>query len=51
MKVVTSSAPRTGRLYLQECSWYSFSIGAESTPEPWYGRIEYVSEKSSDTTD
>ena len=26
------SALRTGRLYLQECSWYSFSLGAESTP-------------------
>ena len=23
-----SSAPRTGRLYPQECSWYSFSLGA-----------------------
>jgi hypothetical protein len=26
------SASRTGRLYPQECSWYSFSLGAESTP-------------------
>ena len=25
IKVVRSSASRTGRLYLQECSWYSFS--------------------------
>ena len=30
-------------------SWYSFSLGAESTPEPWYGREEYVTEESSDT--
>jgi hypothetical protein len=34
MKVVRSSASRTGRLYPQECSWYSFSLGAESTPGP-----------------
>jgi hypothetical protein len=32
MKVVRSSAPRTGRLYPQECSCYSFLLGAESTP-------------------
>ena len=31
-------------------SWYSFSLGAESTPGPWCGRKEYVNEKSSDTT-
>jgi len=37
MKVVRLSASRTGRLYPQECSWYSFSLGAESTPGPWYG--------------
>ena len=29
------SASRTGRLYPQECSWYSYSLGAESTPGPW----------------
>jgi hypothetical protein len=34
----------------RKCSWYSFSIGAESTPGPWNGRKEYVTEKSSDTT-
>ena len=34
----------------QECSWYSFSLGAESTPGPWNGRRRYVTEKSSDTT-
>ena len=34
----------------RKCSWYSFSLGAESTPGPWYGRKEYVIEKSSDTT-
>jgi len=33
-----------------KCSLYSFSLGAESTPGPWYGRKEYVTEKSSDTT-
>jgi hypothetical protein len=31
-------------------SWYSFSLGAETTPGPWNGRKEYVTEKSSDTT-
>jgi hypothetical protein len=31
MKVVWSSALRTGRLYLQEFSWYSF-LETESTP-------------------
>jgi hypothetical protein len=40
VQVVRSSASRTGRLYPQECSWYSFSLGAESTPGPWYGRKE-----------
>jgi hypothetical protein len=34
----------------RKCSWYSFSLGAESTPGPWYGRKEYVTEKSSDIT-
>jgi hypothetical protein len=34
----------------RKCSWYSFSLGAESTPGPWYCRKEYVTEKSSDTT-
>jgi hypothetical protein len=29
MKLVTSPS-RTGRLYPQECCWYSFSLGAES---------------------
>jgi hypothetical protein len=47
---VVRSASRTGRLYPQECSWYSFSLGAESTPGPWNGRKDYVTEKSSDTT-
>ena len=27
-------------LYPQECSWYSLSLGAESTPGPWNGRKE-----------
>ena len=34
----------------RKCSWYSFSLGAESTPRPWYRREEYVTEKSSDIT-
>jgi hypothetical protein len=40
MKVVRSSSSHTGRLYTQECSWYSFSLGAGSTPGPWCGRKE-----------
>ena len=51
MKVVRLSASRTGRFYPQEYAWYSFSLGAETTPGPWYGRKEYVIEKSSDTTE
>jgi hypothetical protein len=34
----------------KKCSWYSFSLGAESTPRPWCGQKEYVTEKSSNTT-
>ena len=34
----------------RKCSWYSFSLGAGSTPGPWCSRKEYVTEKSSDTT-
>ena len=34
------SALRTGRLYPQGYSWYSFSLEAESTPGPWFGRKE-----------
>ena len=30
----------THRPPLPACSWYSFSLGAESTPGPWYGRKE-----------
>jgi hypothetical protein len=26
----------------RKCSWYSFSLGAESTPGPWYTQKEYV---------
>jgi hypothetical protein len=40
VKVVRLSASSTGRLYPQECSWYSFSLGAELIPGPWYGRKE-----------
>jgi hypothetical protein len=46
MKVVRLLASRTGRLYPQQCSWYSFSVGADSTPGPWYGRKKYVNEIS-----
>ena len=49
MKVVRSSASRTSRLYPQECSWYSFLLGTESTPGPWCGR-KYITENSSDKT-
>jgi hypothetical protein len=35
----------------RRCSWYSFLLGAESTPGPWCGQKEYVTEKSSDITD
>ena len=40
MKVVRLSASRTGRLYPQECSWYSVSLGAGLTPGPWCGQKE-----------
>jgi len=40
MNLVRFSASRTGRLYPQECSWCSFSLGAELTPGPWCGRKE-----------
>jgi hypothetical protein len=48
-KVVRLSSSRTGRLYPQECYWYSFSLGAESTPGPRNGPGG-VTEKSSYTT-
>ena len=32
---VVMSPSRTGLLYPQECSWYSFSLGAECNPGPW----------------
>jgi len=50
MKVVRLSTSRTGRLYPRKCSWYSFSLGAESTAGLWYGQKDYIIEKSSDTT-
>jgi hypothetical protein len=31
-------------------SWYSFLVGAGLIPGPWCGRMEYVTERSSDTT-
>ena len=36
----TLSALCTGYLYPQGRSWYSFSLGAESTPGPCFGRKE-----------
>ena len=44
------SASRTGSLYPQKCFWYLFSLGAESTPGPWYGWKEYVTESRDRTT-
>ena len=41
-----SPAAFTPRKY----SWYSFTLGAESTPGPWYVRKEYVTKKTIDTT-
>ena len=43
---LTHRSPLTPR----RCSWYSFSLRAESTSGPCYDRKEYVTEKSSDTT-
>jgi len=40
----------TGRLYPQECSWYLFSLGADSTPGHGAVGRKYVTEKSIDTT-
>jgi hypothetical protein len=40
LKLARLSPSRTGRLYPKECSLYSFLLGAESTPGPWYGRKE-----------
>ena len=34
------SALGNDRLYPQGYFWYSFSLGAESTPGPWFGRKE-----------
>jgi hypothetical protein len=45
--MVRLSASCTGRLYPQECSWHSFSLGAESNP--WYGRKGTMSLKNPQT--
>jgi hypothetical protein len=45
VKVVRSSASRTGSLYPQECSWYSFLPRAVSTPGTWCGRKEICHRK------
>jgi hypothetical protein len=39
-RAVVWSEGNMGCLYPKECSWYSFSLGAELTPGPWYGRKE-----------
>ena len=44
------SALRTGRLYPQGYSWYSFSLGAESTPGPWFWLEGNISLKNSVTS-
>ena len=50
LKVVRLSTLRTGRLYpFRKYSWYSFLLGTESNPGPWWGRKDYVNENSSDT--
>ena len=49
MKVLRLSASRTGRLYPQECSRYSLSLGTESTPEPCCGSEGNMSLKNSVT--
>jgi hypothetical protein len=36
------SALRVSRLYLQEDSWYSFLLEAESTPGPYFGWQDWV---------
>jgi hypothetical protein len=47
MKVVGLSALRTGRLYPNKYSCYSFLLGYESIPGPQCGRkdYEYVNKK------
>jgi len=46
LRVVRLSALRTGRLYpRRKYSWYSFLLEAESTPGPYCGRKDNVSEK------
>jgi hypothetical protein len=50
MKVVSCQPHAPAAFTPRKCFWYSFSLGSESTPGPRYGRKEYVTEKSSDTT-
>jgi len=44
MNVVRLSALRIGNFYPRKYSWYSFLLEAESTPDPWCGRKEFVNE-------
>jgi len=40
------SALRTGRLYPRKYSWYSFLLGADSTPGPYCDRKDFMSMKN-----
>jgi len=48
--VVRLSVLRTGRFYPRKCSWYSFLLEAESTPEPQCDRKDFMSMKNSNDT-
>jgi len=45
------SALRTGRLYPNKCSWYSFLLEAEPTPGPYCDRKDFMSAKNPLTPD
>ena len=40
------SALRTGRLFPRKYSWFSFLLEAESTPEPYCDRKDFMSMKN-----
>jgi len=46
LQVVRSSLWRTGRLYPQECCWYSFSLGVSRPQSHGAGRIKNLSLKN-----